>query len=295
LPVLIFPAQVQGEGAAATLIQALDLANRRADSDLLILARGGGSLEDLMPFNDEALARAIRASAIPVVTGIGHEVDLTIADLAADRRGATPSAAAELATPDIGHLRQRLAQLAAALTDAQGRRLLAQRQRLDASVRHLRLLHPGARLQQQAQRLDELERRLAAAAGGVLARRSDALATAARRLHTASPRQRIVTLATGVDTLRARLLRAGPWLLASRRERLARLAAALEGRSPLATLRRGYALVTTEPAGAVLRDAAAAPPGSRIRVRLQQGALTATVDRIEPDPRGGATDPDGSE
>jgi exodeoxyribonuclease VII large subunit len=292
LPVLVFPVQVQGEGAAAMLLEALDLANRRADCDLLILARGGGSLEDLMPFNDEALARGIRASAIPVVTGIGHEVDLTIADLAADRRGATPSAAAELATPDVAHLRQRLAQLAAALTDAQRRRLLAQRQRLEASVRHLRLLHPGARLQQQAQRLDELERRLAAAAGGVLARRGDALAAAARRLHAASPRQRMIMLATRVDSLRARLLRAGPWLLASRRERLARLAAGLEGRSPLATLRRGYALVTTEPTGAVLRDAVMAPPGSRIRVRLQQGMLTATVDTIEPDRRGDATDPD---
>ncbi len=142
LPVLIYPAQVQGEGAAATLIEALELANRRAECDLLILARGGGSLEDLMAFNDEGLARAIRASAIPVVTGIGHEVDFSIADLAADRRGATPSAAAELATPSVEHLAQQLQALQRRLPAAQRRTQEALRRKLDHASRHLRLLHP---------------------------------------------------------------------------------------------------------------------------------------------------------
>lgn len=108
LPVLIYPAQVQGQSAAAELVAALDLANERAECDILILARGGGSLEDLQAFNDEALARAVHRSAIPVVTGIGHEIDLSIADLVADQRGATPSAAAELVSPSAQHLAQRL-------------------------------------------------------------------------------------------------------------------------------------------------------------------------------------------
>jgi len=293
LPVLIFPAQVQGDGAAATLIQALDLANRRGDCDLLILARGGGSLEDLMPFNDEALARAIRASAIPVVTGIGHEVDLSIADLAADRRGATPSAAAELATPDAAHLRQRLTHLAAALTEGQRRRLRVQSQRLDAAARHLRLLHPGVRLRQQAQRVDELERRLAVAVARALGQRRAGLVLCQRRLQSASPLQRLAALTARLDSLGSRLLRAGPWLLSRQRERLARLAAGLEARSPLATLGRGYALVTTLPEGRLLRDAAAVTPGSRLRVGLQRGVLTAVVETVEPGGEGRAQTPSG--
>jgi exodeoxyribonuclease VII large subunit len=159
LPVMIYPIPVQGPGAAAEIVAALELANRRAECDVLILARGGGSLEDLWPFNDEALARAIRASAIPVVSGVGHEVDFTIADLAADRRAATPSAAAELVSPSGEHLRHRVLALAQRLGGAQGRRLAGIGQRLGAVSRHLRLLHPSAALQRRGQILDDLERR----------------------------------------------------------------------------------------------------------------------------------------
>jgi exodeoxyribonuclease VII large subunit len=182
LPVLIYPAQVQGAGAVESLVQALDLANARAECDVLILARGGGSLEDLAAFNDESLARAIRASAIPVVTGVGHEVDLTIADLAADRRAATPSAAAELVAPSAEHVAHRFTALAARLAHLERRLIQGARLRLDGAARHLRLLHPAARLQQQWQRLDELERRLADGMGG----RAPAGPGAARRAEAPS-------------------------------------------------------------------------------------------------------------
>jgi exodeoxyribonuclease VII large subunit len=160
LPVLIYPALVQGEAAPESLLAALELANARAECDVLILARGGGSLEDLNAFNDERLARAMRASGIPVVSGVGHEIDFTLADLAADQRAATPSAAAELVAPSGAHLRERVGTLSNRLLAAQRRRLDAARRRLSASRRHLGLLHPSARIQQQVQRLDRAEWRL---------------------------------------------------------------------------------------------------------------------------------------
>jgi exodeoxyribonuclease VII large subunit len=160
LPLVVYPAKVQGEGAAAELVAMLALANQRAECDVLILARGGGALEDLMAFNDEDLARAIRASAIPVVTGVGHEIDFTIADLVADQRGATPSAAAELVSPSAPHLFQRLAAYEQRLVQAQTRRLEGLRRHWLAAERHLRLLHPLAELERRQQRTDDLERRL---------------------------------------------------------------------------------------------------------------------------------------
>ncbi|MGD8208049.1 MAG: exodeoxyribonuclease VII large subunit, partial [Thiohalocapsa sp.] len=160
LPVLIYPAQVQGDGAVASLTEQLARANRRAECDLLILARGGGSLEDLMAFNDEALVRAVAGSRIPVVTGIGHEIDVSLADLAADRRAATPSAAAELAAPAAVDLRGRLQTLEQRARAAARQRVAAASLRLGAALRHLRLLHPAARLEQRAQTLDGLEQRM---------------------------------------------------------------------------------------------------------------------------------------
>ena len=175
LPVIIYPAQVQGEAAPSSLLAALGLANARAECDVLILARGGGSLEDLSAFNDETLARAIRASAIPVVTGIGHEIDISIADLVADQRAATPSAAAELVAPSGEHLRLRLVAMERRLSAAEQRSLGQARQTLQATSRQLRLLHPAARLQQQAQRLDQLEQRMRSVLGHRLARLSERL------------------------------------------------------------------------------------------------------------------------
>ena len=278
LPVLIYPAQVQGAGAAESLVQALQLANARSECDVLILARGGGSLEDLYAFNDESLARAIRASAIPVVTGVGHEVDITIADLVADRRAATPSAAAELVAPSGEHVAQRFAALAARLAHLEGRLILGARQRLGVATRHLRLLHPAARLQQQAQRLDQLERRLTDGVLGRLRRARDRLDPQRARLLGLSPEGRLGRASVRLDALARRLHWAQTRGDEQRRQRLAQAIGGLEARSPLATLARGYAIVSRVQDGAIVRSPSDAPPGTSIEARLGEGRLRAVVE-----------------
>src|SRR5688572_15089966 len=159
IPVIVYPAPVQGEGAAERLAAMLRTANRRAECDVLLLVRGGGSLEDLWQFNEEGLARAIRASAIPVVCGVGHETDFTIADFAADRRAPTPTAAAELASPSRAELSARLADCARCLAREMRRRLQNAFQQLDGATR--RLVHPRQRLASYQQLLLQLSARLA--------------------------------------------------------------------------------------------------------------------------------------
>jgi len=192
--VLIYPAPVQGAAAAAALIAAVELAGTRAECDVLILSRGGGSLEDLWAFNDERLARAILRCPIPLVTGIGHEIDFTIADFVADLRAPTPSAAAQSVVPDAGVWLQHLAQLAARFAAAGRRTLRSEQARLDALVRRLQQAHPGARLLQHSQRLDQLEARLRLALRSRLAAGAARLESAARALPAVSP---LATLGRG--------------------------------------------------------------------------------------------------
>jgi exodeoxyribonuclease VII large subunit len=161
IPVVVYPAPVQGEGAAVKLVQALAAANARAECDVLLLVRGGGSIEDLWQFNEEALARAIRASAIPIVAGVGHETDFTIADFAADERAPTPTAAAELVSPPRDALLARLAELAARISKETARKLEYAMQAVDALAK--RLVHPAERLRGLRQHLAHLAVRLAAA------------------------------------------------------------------------------------------------------------------------------------
>ena len=161
IPVIVYPAPVQGEGAAAKLVQALAAANARAECDVLLLVRGGGSIEDLWQFNEEALARAIRASGIPIVVGVGHETDFTIADFAADERAPTPTAAAELVSPPRDALVARLAEMAFRISRETSRKLEYAMQNVDALAR--RLVHPAERLRALRQHLVHLASRLAAA------------------------------------------------------------------------------------------------------------------------------------
>jgi exodeoxyribonuclease VII large subunit len=278
LPVVIYPAQVQGEEAAEQLVAMLRLANARAECDLLVLARGGGSLEDLAPFNDEGLARAVRGSAIPVVTGIGHEIDFTIADLAADRRAATPSAAAELISPDRVELVQRLAGLGRRLRAAFRQKLSADSVRFQAAQRHLLLLHPAVRLQQQQQRVDELERRLRQRLRAVLDAGGAKLQTLQARLGAQAPLPRLDGFGLRARNLQDRLTRAMLGFLERRREHLAGTVATLEAVSPLATLARGYAIVSLLPQRHILRDAAGAKPGDQVEARLSKGKLVCRVE-----------------
>lgn len=277
VPVVIYPVPVQGDAAPAAVTAALALANRRAECDLLILARGGGSLEDLMAFNDEGVAHAIRASLIPVLTGIGHEIDLSIADLAADRRAPTPSAAAELAVPSAADLTQRIGAFDRRLAAAMIARGQAARRRLDEAHRRLLRRHPAARLEQLAQTTDRLRQRLEQAVRWRLERRAAAL----QRLHGAllgvALQRRLRERRVHLQALSQRLRTALRQGLQGRRQRLATAAARLQALSPLAVLQRGYAIVTREADDRILRRARDAAAGDIVDLRLAQGRLRAAV------------------
>ncbi len=274
--VLIYPVAVQGAQAAAEIIEALELAGRRSECDVLILARGGGSLEDLWAFNDEGLARAVVASPIPVISGIGHEIDFTIADFAADVRAPTPSAAAELAVPDAGEWLTAFVRLGTRLRRGMRRRLDERRERLRWLSQRAALVSPAARLAQQAQRLDELERRMYRAFRQSQETRMARLRARQSRLWQASPIARVRDAAARHQALFARLRAAGLECVRRARERWLPLARTLHAVSPLATLERGYAIVTGE-RGEILRDAADAAPGTMIEARLAKGRIRAKV------------------
>jgi exodeoxyribonuclease VII large subunit len=277
VPVLIYPVPVQGASAAAEIVAALRLAGKRAECDVLILARGGGSLEDLWAFNDEALARAIVASPIPIVSGIGHEVDFTIADFAADVRAPTPSAAAEIVVPDAEEWLASLRRSGVRLQRGIRRRVDAHAERLRWLMGRAVLVSPAARLAQQTQRLDELEQRLGRALRQSLSDRRSALGERRTRLWQASPVARVQNTAARHAALFVRLRAAGFEQLRRARERLLPLARTLNAVSPLATLGRGYAIVSRVDGG-ILRNAAEAAPGTMIEARLAHGRIRAKVE-----------------
>jgi exodeoxyribonuclease VII large subunit len=244
---------------------------------VLILARGGGSLEDLWAFNDERLARAIVASPIPVITGVGHEIDFTIADFAADVRAPTPSAAAELVVPDADEWFNTFVRLGARLQRGVRRRLEEHGERLRWLIGRAALVSPTARLGAHAQQLDELEQSLVRALRRRLQERRERLRWLMGRAALLSPSTRLTQQRLLLESLVARLYRAGQHALDSRRERLLPLVRTLNAVSPLATLERGYAIVSLE-GGDILRNAADAKPGTFIEARLAHGRLRARVE-----------------
>lgn len=275
--VVLYPVPVQGEGAAEKIAAMLRLASARADCEVLILTRGGGSLEDLWAFNEESVARAIRASAIPVVSGVGHETDFTIADFSADLRAPTPSGAAELATPDAATWRRLLTEQAEHLLQAQERLLGSLRERLEWCRERLGQLHPGRVLRDRAQRLDELELRLRQGMQSHIRHESARLATAAARLRQHNPAQSLRQASDRLIGLAQRLKAAIRVDVVAARNQMALAARALEAVSPLATLNRGYAIVSDAQSGAVISHVDAARPGQTVRAQLVDGSLLAEV------------------
>jgi len=276
IEVVVYPAAVQGEEAAEAIAAAIGKAGARGECDVLIVGRGGGSLEDLQAFNEEVVARAIHASTLPVVAAVGHEIDFTIADFVADQRAPTPSAAAELLSPDRNEWSARLQHLEARLARALNNRLQTHRQQLTGLEK--RLQHPGRRLQQIAQRLDEMEARLSRAWRALLAQRRARLETDQARLQRHNPLQRLQRLAQRRETLEQRLRTGWETVAARRRQQLASAARALDAVSPLATLARGYAIVTRVEDGAVLRRADQTAPGEAVEARLHHGRLRCRVE-----------------
>ena len=275
LPVVLYPAPVQGADAPVRLLEAVRSAGRRAAEDgvdVLLLVRGGGSIEDLWAFNDEALARALRACPLPVVCGVGHETDFTIADFAADLRAPTPTGAAELASAGWYAARAELAVLEPRLRRAVERRFGELAQRLDRAA--LRLVHPRERLRRERDTLARLGERLRHATARRLETADLRTTRAGLRLRAAAPRPQ--ALAARVDMLGERLARAATRLLEARSQRLEALAAHLQHLAPQAVLARGYAIARDE-RGRVLRNAASVPEGSAVSVQLADGRLDTRV------------------
>ncbi len=270
----LFPCPVQGSDAGERIAATLRLASA-SDCELLILCRGGGSIEDLWAFNEEVVARAIVACRMPVIAGIGHETDFTIADFAADLRAPTPTAAAELASPDHRQLLARLGELGRQL-GRQAQRQLAQAQqavdRLDQ-----RLLHPAQRLQQQKQDLAKLGQRLQRALRQSLSQHHADLASRAARLQRCrpEPRNRQRPLQEAQNRLRQAML----WQISRSEMKLKSLGASLRQLDPLAVLDRGYALVIG-PGGKTIYDARAVDCGQAVKIRLARGSLDAAVTQV---------------
>jgi exodeoxyribonuclease VII large subunit len=274
-PVSIFPVAVQGQEAAPQICRALDNANRLSDCDVLIVGRGGGSLEDLWPFNEESVAYAIANSRIPVVSAVGHEVDITISDYVADMRAPTPSAAAELITPDGDEMLQTFCGMEVLLEESAARKLQQLQQRLDSL--HARLRHPGEKLQAQSQRLDHLEIRLQRVMQQRLhtARlRLDNLSSRQTYLHPEKPIQQNKDV---VKQLQTRLTAQINNQLERQKQRLGKAVDLLDTVSPLNTLKRGYA-ITSNQNGEIIRKAAQVEIGERINTKLGEGELTCVVE-----------------
>ncbi len=272
----LFPSLVQGNEAPAGLRRTLAAAERAACYDVILLTRGGGSIEDLWAFNDEALARMIHDCRTPVVSAVGHEVDFTIADFVADLRAATPSAAAELIVPEARQLERRLAEAARAIEVSHSRLMDRHAQRLDSAHARLRAWHPLSRLAQMAERLRNLRTRLNAAVTiRLTARRSD-LRLGATRLQHQHPRLRLLPLRGQHERARDRMHASMALTLQRRAERLRTLARTLNALNPMATLERGYAIVF-DAEGAVLRSSHGLSAGAQIRVRLADGEFSARL------------------
>jgi exodeoxyribonuclease VII large subunit len=232
MPVIVYPVPVQGQDAAPRIAAALRLAAARDECDVILLTRGGGSLEDLWAFNEEVVARAIAACTIPVISGVGHEIDFTISDFVADMRAPTPSAAAELITPDQVPWRQRIARDEQRLRRRLQERLRTKRQQVEVLAKRLAQRHPQQRLRQHAQRLDELENRLRRRQREYLARHRQRLAGLHKRLAQQHPALRLFRTGDRLRELRARLLRTERTLRSRRGDRLAALAASVHRHSP---------------------------------------------------------------
>ncbi|WP_241974314.1 exodeoxyribonuclease VII large subunit [Aliidiomarina minuta] len=274
--VIVYPTQVQGENAPGQLLMALNDANRRNEVDVLLLTRGGGSLEDLWCFNDETLARAVFTSRLPVVAAVGHEVDFSIADFVADLRAATPSAAAELVSRDRSHLRQQQQQMAQRLWRAWRSYLQQLQQQQSYLQQRLQPLHPQQQLQQQQQRLDDNRLRLQQSWQRALTLKQQHQQNLQQRLWQKQPGKDVQRLDEKLQGLIQRQQRAMTQLLQQKQQQAARHAHALQLVSPLETLSRGYSISFTE-SGEVIKSAGQVKPGATIRNKLADGELLSQV------------------
>jgi exodeoxyribonuclease VII large subunit len=280
VPVIVYPTAVQGDAAAPELITALETANRRDECDVLIISRGGGSLEDLWAFNDETLARAIAASPIPIVSAVGHEIDFTIADFVADVRAPTPSGAAELVVPDQDDWLRNINVLAVRVARLGQRAVEDRSQKLDWLSRRLVHSSPVAAVGRQSAMLREMRMRMAAAIRQSVALPNRQLQLAHGQLISSSPAIAVQRSITRLGQLQQRLNASGQNVVSSAKHRLELSMRSLHSVSPLATLQRGYAIVEDAATGRVLTQTDSVSPGDDIRARLAHGKIVATVKSV---------------
>ena len=303
--VLIYPAQVQGEGAAAEVSAGVRYFNRHGKVDVIVVARGGGSFEDLFAFNDEGLARTIAAAQVPVISAVGHEIDFTICDFVADLRAPTPSAAAELVIGSKQELAERLASLRRRLGQAVNYKLLRAHNALSRLAQHEVFARMRDSIARRQQRLDDLVFRMAQSQSEALKNLSRRLGQVDANLRHHDPRVRLALMRRQLDGqtatlqssmtrqlvsrhneiegLRMALGRAGQTILLRRRSRWQQLHSSLEALSPKTILARGYALVFDD-AGRLVKQAAQLKPGSRVRTQLGHGEFTANVEKVKHEP-----------
>ncbi|WP_413110865.1 exodeoxyribonuclease VII large subunit [Thaumasiovibrio sp. DFM-14] len=280
LPIVIYPTMVQGDGAAVSIAQAIGRANSRQECDVLIVGRGGGSLEDLWAFNEEIVARTIAASQIPIISAVGHEVDLTIADLVADLRAPTPSAAAELVSRDSAEQRERLATVVRRLYQAGRYQVQQAHHQLQYHTSQLQLQHPQRQLEQRSQQLDDAQLRLCQQVCSDVQERQLALTRLVHRLQLATPDKAITRHQHQHQQLSQRLSDAMVAHLTHNSHRFALLAQQLDSVSPLQTLLRGYSMTQTV-TGHVITDAAQVSVGDKLLTTFANGQIYSTVDSVE--------------
>lgn len=276
--VIIYPTLVQGATAAPNIVEALQIANRRKECDVLILARGGGSLEDLWSFNEEIVAHAIYASKIPIVSGIGHEVDFTIADFVADLRAPTPSAAAEVVTADRHELLDALQGQHSQLINKIKSKITQSKQHVVWREKHLAQQHPKRKLAEKMQRLDQVQQSLIQAQKNTLQHHQGQLRDLNSRLMQYLPIHTIHQLQNRTTNLQQQMMTTAMKRLTGKQTDLAQLAAKLDALSPLATLRRGYAIALDQK-GNVITDGSHIEIGEQIKVKLSKQTLECVVEK----------------
>jgi exodeoxyribonuclease VII large subunit len=280
LEIIVVPVKVQGEGAAAEMVEALDLVNRELDVDVIVLTRGGGSIEDLWAFNQEELALAIRASRIPVVSAVGHEIDVTISDLAADLRAPTPSGAAELLVVEKETLKQHITQLQSRLQSALRTKLAGLQEKLRFLSKGLR--DPRKKLADSWLRLDEMENRLNRMMSFLIMDRKRSLAAGERALMLHSPLKIMAGLQQRIDFQSRSMAMMVTRKLRDCRMALSMLQEKLKDISPLSVLGRGYSITRRLSDKQVLRSSSQVNKGDRVNVKLAEGELECLVEKIAP-------------